>query len=385
MTTLISRIVVGGLIASLAAVAGLAQDTSAPMPFETREMGQSFYLLEGGGGNGSNVGVLLGETGVLLVDAMMATSSERLEATVRTLSTQPVTHVINTHGDADHSGGNEKLAARGATIVGQENVLFREVRTYPMKTFDRDLEISVYDEVVKLHAVLSHSPDDVIVFLSRNNVVFMGDTLATDWHPTLYAGGLDGQLEAIDLALSLGNEETVFVPGHGVSIDRRGLEAYRRRCEEWIANLGRLVDAGRSVEEMMADPQLLALRRSFNLRHEERPIPDASFERFIRRSLATEFVPAVSLAEPGLDAYLGEYRFEDGSALSLTVEGDKIFARQPGSDSYQVIPVSPSRFRVRGRTQDHYLMFEFGAEGLVTSVALVDPDESRVALRGTSR
>src|ERR1700679_2404130 len=73
------------------------------------------YMLVGAGGN---ITMQVGKEGVLLVDTMYAGLSDKVIAAVRTVSDKPIRYIINTHVHGDHTGGNEKLAAAGATIAG---------------------------------------------------------------------------------------------------------------------------------------------------------------------------------------------------------------------------------------------------------------------------
>src|SRR5258708_3873343 len=58
------------------------------------------YWIEGGGGNS---GVVIGETGVIVVDAKTTTDGGRaLVAEIAKLTSKPITHVVETHSDGDH-------------------------------------------------------------------------------------------------------------------------------------------------------------------------------------------------------------------------------------------------------------------------------------------
>ena len=69
-------------------------------------------------GAGGNITVQAGDDGVLLVDAGLAGTSDKVYAAMRTLSDKPIRYIIDTHVHADHIGGNEALAKLGNTIAG---------------------------------------------------------------------------------------------------------------------------------------------------------------------------------------------------------------------------------------------------------------------------
>ena len=73
-------------------------------------------------GVGSQVSVLAGDEGVLIVDDQYKQMSEKLLAAIKTISDKPIRYVINTHMHGDHVGGNEALAKLGAVIFAHDNV-----------------------------------------------------------------------------------------------------------------------------------------------------------------------------------------------------------------------------------------------------------------------
>src|SRR3989442_3449369 len=74
-----------------------------------------FYMIAGAGGN---IAVQIGPAGVILVDTGLAEMSEKVLAAVQRLTRGRIRYIINTSGDADHVGGNEKLSKARQTIFG---------------------------------------------------------------------------------------------------------------------------------------------------------------------------------------------------------------------------------------------------------------------------
>ena len=70
----------------------------------------------------SNAGFIVTTKGVVVIDALGSPAlAERLLADIRTITPQPVTHVILTHYHADHVYGLQVFAALGARIIAQKN------------------------------------------------------------------------------------------------------------------------------------------------------------------------------------------------------------------------------------------------------------------------
>jgi cyclase len=73
-------------------------------------------------GSAGNVGVLVGEDGVVLIDDQFAPMTSRITDAVAALSDQPVRYVFNTHWHGDHTGGNRNFGELGPVIVAHDNV-----------------------------------------------------------------------------------------------------------------------------------------------------------------------------------------------------------------------------------------------------------------------
>ena len=77
-------------------------------------------------GAGANVGVQVGDDGVVVVDAGSAVNATAVVAAVKRITPKPIRYIIDTGPDADHVGGNEVLSKAGETffpntrIAGQQ-------------------------------------------------------------------------------------------------------------------------------------------------------------------------------------------------------------------------------------------------------------------------
>jgi len=90
----------------------------------TVELESNVHILMGGPAQG-NVLVVSGDDGIFIVDSMYAPMHDKLVAAIRAISDAPIKYLVNTHMHGDHTAGNDAMAALGARVIGQENILPR--------------------------------------------------------------------------------------------------------------------------------------------------------------------------------------------------------------------------------------------------------------------
>ena len=110
----------------------------------------------------------------------------------------------------------------------------------------------------------------------------MGDTYASSWHPTFYAGGIKGLFEALAIGLNLADQNTLIVPGHGLPKNREKLLAYQRSIEAWLIRVGELQRQRISVESMAEDRILNETRQQFMDDNYPGDMPDHPVSAFCR-------------------------------------------------------------------------------------------------------
>ena len=87
-------------------------------PFMTHQLKPDVYWIEGGGGNS---GVIIGDKGVIVIDAKTsAAGGKELLDDIAKITPKPVTTVILTHSDGDHVNGLASFPA-GVKVIAQEN------------------------------------------------------------------------------------------------------------------------------------------------------------------------------------------------------------------------------------------------------------------------
>jgi cyclase len=238
-------------------------------PFETvdveiHHVAGSFYYLSGEGGN---IGLSIGEDGIIMVDDQFAPLSEKIFAAIRTVSDADIQFLINTHVHDDHVGGNLQIAEHGAEILAHENVRTRMMHgirgnppspelAWPILTFVEPVTLYLNGEEVQIiPSPPAHTDGDIYVFFIESNVLHLGDVFRTTGYPNIDVGNggtLAGTIAGLELALELAGPETKIVPGHGVVSSRTEVQELLDVTLEVKARVALLVEQGMSFEEIVA-------------------------------------------------------------------------------------------------------------------------------------
>ncbi|MEQ8858859.1 MAG: MBL fold metallo-hydrolase [Pseudomonadales bacterium] len=224
----------------------------------------------------ANVGVFVGEEGVLLVDSQFEPHAADLVAAVRQISDGEIRFLINTHVHPDHIGGNATLAASDVLIFAHDNMrvrmLERRLRfprgnggfapqapadARPFITYDNGLTFHFNGEEVRVfRAPPAHTDGDTFVHFPESDVLHLGDVFRTTSYPIIdvYNGGtLAGTVEALDLAISLAGPKTRVIPGHGIdAVGKRELERFRNMIVDVRERVRDLIAQGNTLDEVMA-------------------------------------------------------------------------------------------------------------------------------------
>lgn len=73
-------------------------------------------------GRGGNIGIFVGQKNVYMIDDQFANISEKIKASIKTLTNKPISYLVNTHMHGDHTGGNVNFNSENTTLVAHENV-----------------------------------------------------------------------------------------------------------------------------------------------------------------------------------------------------------------------------------------------------------------------
>ncbi len=252
-----------------------AKDTNtaeSKMSWDAIKVADNLYMLIGVGGfTGGNLAISVGDDGVILIDDAMPSTLDIMNKALAKITPSSIDFLINTHVHGDHTGNNEYMGKKGAWIVAQKNML-RHLLTkgvqgpdgkkinapkdsLPVITFSEsmDFHLNSLDAHI-FHLPHAHTDGDAAVHFTNVNVIHMGDTLFNKIFPYIdfgSGGSLDGYIEAQKTVLGLVDENTKIIPGHGVLANKKHLENSIAMLEDARAIISKLVDEGKTQEEIV--------------------------------------------------------------------------------------------------------------------------------------
>lgn len=210
-------------------------------------------------GMGGNIGVFTGPDGVFLIDDQYAPLTDKIVASIRTVSNGPLRFLVNTHMHPDHTGGNENFGKLGTTIFGHDNVRSQMAAAGydeepPLVTFSDDISFHINGETVRAFKVPSaHTNGDVFVKFVGSNVIHTGDVYRTTTYAyidTANGGSFLGTIAAHNVLIEASDENTKIVPGHGVVSTVDDVKAVRDMLVIIRDRVANAIRAGKSLEEI---------------------------------------------------------------------------------------------------------------------------------------
>ncbi len=248
-------------VSVLAAIA--SAQGPAPAPLMVHQLKPNVYWIEGGGGNS---GVIIGEKGVIVVDAKTtpAQGKELLEDIAK-ITPKPVTTVILTHSDGDHVNGLASFPA-GITIIAHENNKKEQDAALaaggrgappaghlPTQTISKNKEDLKFDgvKVEVLHWAPAHTSGDLVVFLPAEKIVFTGDIITTQPDALIHLekhGSSEGWVTTAKGVAALNADQ--FVPGHGDVMTKAAVQKKATDVAAKRVKIAALVKQGKSLAEI---------------------------------------------------------------------------------------------------------------------------------------
>ncbi len=213
----------------------------AGIELETRELGPGVYALLSNQPAVDNSGFIIGERGVLVIDAHInGNMARQIQKAVRRITSKPILYLVNTNYHGDHTFGNYAFPAETLIVAHRETARqmqhFEEERSFLLATvngdrsvladvelrlpdviFDDHLRLDLGDRQVHVyHFGPGNTLGDTVVYEPRSETAWTGNLiLGEGLIPFLIEGRPGTYLETVSRFASTLEVRTI-IPGHGV-------------------------------------------------------------------------------------------------------------------------------------------------------------------------
>ena len=238
----------------------------------TEQVADGLYVLFGIGGN---IGVSIGDDGVLIVDDQFPEMIPKVNAAIEALGGGAVDYAVNTHWHFDHAEGNLALGPAGTKIVAHRNaredmakggIINMVAAKYgqqpypedalPVITFEDRMRLHFNGEQIDLvHAGPAHTTGDTAVIFRNVKAVHFGDVFNMLGYPFIdvdSGGDINGMIAFCQAILDELPQDAIVIPGHGEVTDYATLEAYIAMLTAVRDRVAAAIAEGKTLEEVEA-------------------------------------------------------------------------------------------------------------------------------------
>jgi cyclase len=261
------RTIFGGAASLYFTGRGLGQ--APPDPISATRLTDRVALLAGDGGN---VGLVIADNGLLMIDGGFANRALELQKAVADAGSHPVTILFNTHWHGDHVGSNELLGKAGVKIMAHQNAKFWLSQKVTMEAFNITVE-PLKREGIPTQTFVdggkltfgkekieykwfpdAHTDNDVYLFLPAANVLHTGDLYFSGTYPVIdysTGGWIGGMAAALDKLLKVGDGQTKIIPGHGPLSSKQDMQASRDMLHTVFDRLNTFSKKSASLDDVL--------------------------------------------------------------------------------------------------------------------------------------
>ena len=226
--------------------------------------------------SGGNTGVFITDAGVIVVDTKLAGWGQVLLEKIKTVTSKPVTMIINSHTHGDHTGSNSGFPA-SVEIVAHENTkanmekmdAFKgdNAKFLPKKTYKDKLTLgSGKDRVDLYYFGRGHTNGDTWIVYPALRVMQTGDMFAWKDAPVLDRNNGGSGLEyaaTVGKALATVKDVDTLIVGHSPLRKVPELKEYQQFMTDFVAAVKQAKGAGKSVDDATASIDLSAKYKDY--------------------------------------------------------------------------------------------------------------------------
>ena len=240
-----------------------------PADISFEKLSDHLFLITGGG---ANVIASAGSDGLLLVDTKLPDFTEHIISKFGMGDNIPRLIVLDTHYHPDHVIGNKSWHEQGALILAHRNTRKRmetgqysafwderippaEIGTLPDFTFQQSMTLHVNEDDILVSHLTGHTDGDVVAYFLKANVIHIGDIVFNGIFPNSDiddGGSIDLQILAVQHILTLIDDETTIIVGHGPPMKRSDLEACHAMLTDIRHQISRLIKRNYTLDQIIA-------------------------------------------------------------------------------------------------------------------------------------
>ena len=232
------------------------------LSWQPAEIAPGIFMFEGQGGfTGGNLGLLVGDDGVVLIDGGIPEVSAATVSAVEAVLGRAPDFLINTHAHGDHTGANDDYRGMGTTVLAHDNLrqALADDEAFPRAglpelTFNDSVTFHLNGQTAFIfHIPSAHTSGDAAIHFTEANVLHTGDVLFNGIFPFIDidgGGSVDGYIAGQQRMLGMIDDETTVIPGHGPLGDKAALQAALDMLLDAQARVQALVDEGQTLDQV---------------------------------------------------------------------------------------------------------------------------------------
>ena len=229
------------------------------------------FMLQGAGGN---IGVSVGDDGILIVDDQYAPLADKIRASLKEIAAdKKLRFILNTHWHGDHTGSNVVFGPE-APIIAHDNVRKRMAteqkseffkrttpaspkEALPVITFNHNLTVHFNGEEIRaIHFPQGHTDGDSVIFFTTSNVVHLGDDFFAGRFPFVdldSGGNVEGLTKNIAEIIDKIPAGAKLIPGHGPLSTVDDLKTYHNMLIKTTDIVRQKIAAKKTLEQIKTE------------------------------------------------------------------------------------------------------------------------------------
>lgn len=231
-----------------------SQAPQAPAQLTVQKIKDNLWVIIGDGGN---VAVYATSEGTILIDDKYERDYADIMAKVKSVTSQPVKYVLNTHQHGDHTGGNAQMLGASVEIIAHRNaranMVAGKMPGVPRIAFSDETSVFLGGKEVRARYFgRGHTNGDAVIYFPDAKVIHTGDLFTASVPLVDYSGkGSAAEWPAtLDNILKAGWVFDTVIPGHGPVSKPADLVKYRDNVTKIKDRVSAMVREGRSKDEV---------------------------------------------------------------------------------------------------------------------------------------